>query len=151
MFNIDSVDFREVANKVNYITLNIDSTTGASLVDKSIDQFTVVIDMSDKEMKTLDKNPSEIVFISQDEKYNYNVNFEKSELDSIVIMGPNNELQNITAEDIRVDIDVSSLDPANSAEQMVEVKSITITPDDVKGCWAYGKYNAYITIEPKGE
>ena len=105
--------------------------------------------MSSMSTMTLEKTPSKIVLLNQDENYNYIINYEKSELDAIKVIGPYSSIGEITYEDVQVEINVSSLDLTDGTEQEVEVSNISIAAEDIDDCWIYGKYKAYITVEPK--
>lgn len=146
--DVGDIYFDELSNTVNSFRLPVKEDARADFVDKTIEEFTVTVDMSDMSMITLNKNPTKRVFLGGNENYTYTINYEKSELDAISIVGPWDKLQKITEADIQVNIDVSSLDPEKTGEQMVEVTKISIEGFD--DCWAYGKYKAYISVEPKG-
>ena len=146
---VGTIDFSNVSNKVNYFEFPVDEKLVVSLVDKSITKFTVTIDMSSMSSVTLNKTPSKIVFTNPDENYNYTINYEKSELDSITVIGPKSKLDKITEEDIQIDINVSSMSLMRSNEQLVEVSNISIDSEGFEDCWVYGKYKAYISVEEK--
>lgn len=146
---VGTVDFSNVSNKVNYFEFPVDDKLGVNIVDKSIVKFSVTLDMSSMSSMTLDKTPSKIVLLNQDENYNYIINYEKSELDAIKVIGPYSSIGEITYEDVQVEINVSSLDLTDGTEQEVEVSNISIAAEDIDDCWIYGKYKAYITVEPK--
>jgi hypothetical protein len=146
---VGTVDFSSVSNKVNYFEFPVDEKLGVNLVDKSITKFTVSLDMSAMSALTLQQTPAKIVFLNQDENYNYTINFEKSELNAVTVMGPKDKLDKITEEDIQIEINVSSLNLEESAEQLVAVSSISIVSEGFDDCWVYGKYNAYISVEAK--
>lgn len=148
-FYVGTVDFSTVSNKVNYFNFVVDEKTGFSLVDKSITKFTVTLDMSSMASVTLTQTPGKIVFVNQDERYSYTINAEKSELNTITVIGPREKLENITQEDIQVEINVSSLNLEEKDEQVVEVSNISIVSDGFEDCWVYGKYKAYIAVEVK--
>ena len=105
--------------------------------------------MSSMSSVTMEKTPSKIVLLNQDESYNYIIDFEKSELNAITVIGPADSLSKITNEDIQIEINVSSLSLGRSAKQVVEVSNISIASETVNDCWIYGKYKAYISVEPK--
>ena len=147
---VGTVDFSNVSNKVNYFEFPIDEKLGVNIVDKSISKFSVSLDMSSMSSMTLEKTPSKIVLLNQDENYNYIIDFEKSELDSITVIGPQSSISKITYEDVQVEINVSSLSLTRDQEQVVEVSNISIASKEISDCWIYGKYKAYITVEPKG-
>lgn len=146
---VGTVDFSNVSNKVNYFEFPVDEKLGVNIVDKTISKFTVSIDMSSMSSVTFNKTPSKIVLLNQDENYNYIIDFEKSELNAITAIGPRESLDKITNEDIQVEINVSSLNLEGSEEQLVEVSNISIASDKIDDCWIYGKYKAYISVEPK--
>ena len=146
---VGTVDFSNVSNKVNYFEFPVDEKLGVNIVDKTIAKFAVSLDMSSMSSVTFDKTPSKIVLLNQVENYNYVIDFEKSELNAITVIGPRDSLDKITNEDIQVEINVSSLNLKDSEEQLVEVSNISIASDKIDDCWIYGKYKAYISVEPK--
>ena len=97
----------------------------------------------------LDETPGKVVLINQDEGFNYTINYQNSNLDEIVVMGPAESLEKITADDIQIEINVSSLSKSRSAEQDVEVSNISISSEKFGDCWIYGKYSVVISVEPK--
>ena len=105
--------------------------------------------MSSMASVKLNQTPGKIVFVNQDENYNYVINIEKSELNSITVIGPKEKLEKITQEDIQVEINVSSLNLEESDEQIVEVSNISIVSEDFEDCWVFGKYKAYIAVGVK--
>ena len=146
---VGTIDFSNVSNKVNYFEFPVNEKLGVNIVDKTIAKFGVSLDMSSMSSVVIEKTPSKIVLLNQDENYNYIIDFEKSELDAIKVIGPKASLDKITNEDIQVEINVSSIRVTNPKEQTVEVSNISIASDKVNDCWIYGKYMAYITAEPK--
>ena len=146
---VGTVNFSDVSNKVNYFEFPVDEKLGVNIVDKSIGKFTVSLDMSSMSAVTMEKTPSKIVLLNQDENYNYIINYEKSELNSITVIGPAESLNKITNEDIQIEINVSSLSLNRTEEQQVDVSNISIASEKVNDCWIYGKYKAYISVEPK--
>ncbi len=146
---VGTVDFSNVSNKVNYFEFPVDEKLGVNLVDKSITKFTVSLDMSSMSSVTLQQTPGKIVLLNQGENYSYTINFEKSELNSVTVIGPREKLDKITEEDIQIEINVSSLDLEQRSEQLVAVSNISIVSDGFDDCWVLGKYNAYISVEAK--
>ncbi len=146
---VGTVDFSSVSNKVNYFEFAVDEKLGANIVDKSIEKFTARLDMSSMKKITLDKTPSKVVLVNQDENFTYSINYGKSSLNEIVVIGPAESIEKITAEDIQVEINVSSLSKSRASEQTVEVSNISISSDEFGDCWIYGKYEVTISVEPK--
>lgn len=146
---VGTVDFCQVSNKVNYFEFPVDEKLGVSIVDKSIEKFTVSVDMSHMDSTTIEKAPGKVVFLNSDESFNYTINYDNSDLDEIVVVGPADKLSKIQAEDIQIEINVSSLSKSRTTSQRVQVSNISISGEDFTECWVYGKYEAEITVEPK--
>lgn len=146
---VATIDFSKISNKMNNFEFPVDEKLGVTLVDKEIERFNVSVNMSEMSSKTLDKAPTKVVFLNQDENYNYAVDFENSNLDEIVLIGPKESLQKITADDIQVEINVSSLTVNSRILQKVKVSNISIQSDDFDDCWVYGEYFAVLSINAK--
>ena len=146
---VGTINFSNIANKVNYFEFPVDEKLGVNVVDKSLEKFTVSVDMSTMSSKTLDKVPGKVVFLNQNEDYTYSVDFDNSTLDEITLIGPAESLQKITADNIQVEINVASLSVNSRIIQTVKVSNISIQSDDVDDCWVYGEYDASIVIDEK--
>ena len=146
---VGTINFSEISNKVNYFDFPVDEKLGVNVVDKSLEKFSVSVDMSSMSSKTLDKVPGKVVFLNQNEDYNYSIDFENSSLDEITLIGPEESLQKITADDIQVEINVASISVNSRIIQTVKVSNISIQSEDIDDCWVYGEYDAAISIEPK--
>lgn len=146
---VGTIDFSKIYNKVNYFEFPIDEKLGVNIADKSLEKFDVSVDMSKMSRKTLDKAPTKVVFLNQDENYNYSIDFENSNLDEIMLIGPADSLKKITADDIQIEINVSSLGVNSRIIQKVKVSNISIQSDDIDDCWVYGEYEAVISINTK--
>lgn len=146
---VATIDFSDISNKMNNFEFPVDEKLGVNLSDKTLEKFTVSVNMSDMSSKTLDKAPTKVVFLNQDENYNYSIEFENSNLDEIVLVGPKESLQKISEDDIQVEINVSSLSVNSRIIQRVKVSNISIQSEEVDDCWVYGEYYAVINIEPK--
>ncbi len=146
---VGTVDFRNVSNKVNTFEVNIDEQTAANIVDKTLKTVTVKLDMSHLSSKTLENVPGKIVYLNGDDNFNYSIDYTSGNLDEIIIIGPQESLEKITADDIQIEISVSSLNLARSGAQTVEITNISIQSDKVDDCWVYGKYTARVTASMK--
>lgn len=146
---VGTIDFSTVSNKNNVFEFMVDEKLGANVVDKSIQKFTVNLDMSDMSKLVLEEIPGKVVLLNQDENYTYSIDYEASNLSAIEIIGPKKSLDKITAEDLQIEINVSSLSMQRSSQQIMEVSNISIQNDSVDDCWVYGKYTVAITVTPK--
>ncbi len=147
--NIGTIDFSKISNKVNYFEIAVDEKTGAKLADKSLQKFDVSVDMSHMSSKALTKAPTNVVFLNQSEDYVYSLDFENSNLDEIVVIGPAESLKKISEDDLQVEINVSSLSVNSRIIQRVKISNISIPSDEVNDCWVYGEYEALINVNTK--
>lgn len=146
---VGTVDFSTVSNKKNTFVFKVDEKLGANVVDKSISEFKVSLDMSDMSKLVLEEIPGKVVLLNQDENYNYSIDYEMSNLGAIEIIGPKKSLDKISVEDLQIEINVSSLSMQRSSQQVMEVSNISIQNKGIDDCWIYGKYTVAITVTPK--
>lgn len=148
---IETIDFRELSNKVNKFVYTAEETQSSDKLADDISLFTVTIDFSDMSRKVVAGNSSNVLFVNSKEDFDYNVDFSGGGLDSIILIGPSSALSQITYEDIQIEINVDSLDLARSGSQQIEVSNISIQNEAGKECWVYGSYTATVTAVPKAE
>lgn len=146
---VGTIDFRELSNKVNEFTVEIDEILKGISSELPVDKFDVTVDMSDMSQKTFDITGGKVVLLNQIEGYNYTVDTSKSNFDSVVVVGPEESLKKITADDIQVEINVSSLSLKARFTQSIEVSNISIDNEEIDDCWIYGKYDAVIGVTPQ--
>jgi len=143
---VGTVDFRTLLNKVNTFEFEIDEKLISSGADASFGEFRVSIDMSDMSQKSFDITGGKVVLLNQIEGYTYSVDTSRSNFDNVVVIGPEESLKKISADDIQVEINVSSLSLRSRATQSIEVSNISIVNEEISDCWIYGKYNAVIGV-----
>lgn len=144
-----TVDFREVSDGVNRFSFKVDEKLGVNIVDKKLEEITVEMDMSSMERTTVNGTAGKIVYINQDENFDYAVDFSFGNLDEIVIIGPEKSLEKITAEDIQIELNVSTVNLARAGAQIIEVSNISIQSEEVDDCWIYGKYTVRVSASMK--
>lgn len=147
--SVGEVDFSEVLNEVKTISVPVTDEIRAKLADKTIEEFIVTLDMSRNDKLTFTSVPSIINCNRGNENFNYVVDYEKSGLNAITVVGPKEKLEKMTEEDIQVNIDVAELDVTSTGEQIAKNTEISFFSEGFEDCWFYGKYNAYITVEAK--
>lgn len=143
---VGTVDFRDLLNKVNSFSFEIDEKFKKPGIDTSFGQFKVTVDMSSMSKKTFDITDGKVVLLNQIEGFTYSVDTSRSNFDSVVVIGPKSSLDKITADDIQVEINVSSLSLKARGTQSIEVSNISIVNEEVNDCWIYGKYDAVIGV-----
>lgn len=143
---VGTVDFRDLLNKVNSFSFEIDEKFNKPGIDTSFGQFKVTVDMSSMSKKTFDITDGKVVLLNQIEGFTYSVDTSRSNFDSVVVIGPKSSLDKITSDDIQVEINVSSLSLKSRGTQSIEVSNISIVNEEVNDCWIYGKYDAVIGV-----
>lgn len=148
-YNVGTIDFSKLSNKVNRFTFDVDDKTGVNLVDSSIKQFVVTMDMSSMRQKIVQGLADKVVLLNQAADCSYTVDVEHSGLDEITIIGPSSKISKIRPEDLQIEINVSSLDVNSQKKQTVTVSNISIQSEDFNDCWVYGTYSAEVTVRKK--
>lgn len=147
-FNVGTIDFRQLDNSVNNFTFKIDETIGTNIAEE-IEKFDVTIDFSSLLKKVFSEIPANVVILNQSEDFEYRIDNKKGTIDEITVIGPKDELNKITADDLQIEINVSNLDLEKTSNQKINVSNISITNEELKGCWIYGEYTAYVSVVSK--
>ena len=148
-FNVGTIDFRKLSNKVNTFEFDVDEKVSSLLVDKDIKSFKVTVDLSSFKSKTIDASASNVVFLNQSPDYRYTASLENSGLDKVVVFGSDAGLSKIKADNLQIEINVSSLDTAVKTGQSVKISNISIRSEDITDCWISGTYRAVVSVSDK--
>ena len=146
-FAVGTIDFRSLENKLNSFTFTLDETASANLADKAKNEFTVQVDMSHMSTRKLEAVPSKVVLSGKVDGYNYTAKISDSFLDSIVLVGPAESLEKITADDLQIEINVSNINVERESAKTLEITNISIQSSQIQDCWAYGSCTAFVTVE----
>lgn len=146
---VGTVDFHLLDNKLNSFEFTLDEKTVGSIINAGQNVFTVTVDMSDMQKKIFEEIPTKVVTLNEDKNYSYSVSLENGGLDEIMIIGSSSSLSKIKAEDLQVEINVSSVDLNKTGKQKVAVSNISISTEGVDDCWIYGTYYADIIVKAK--
>ncbi len=147
-FNVGTVDFRKLTNSVNTFTFEAEDKS-VNIVDSDVKKFVVKIDMSAMSKKEFEGLSEKVVLLNQKKDCNYSVNIKNGGLDKITIVGPKSNIDRIKAEDLQIEINVSSLNTDKKGLQTVDVSNISIQPEGLNDCWVYGNYTAQVTVSKK--
>ncbi len=145
-FLVGTIDFKEISNTKNKFTFKVDETMNTTLVNKDITEFTVNVDMSSMSSKVPEATPTKTVITGKVDGYDYSVSINNNFFQNIKIIGPETDIEEITSDELQVEINVSSLDVNNSNAQQVDVSNISIQSTNAKNCWIYGSCTATVTI-----
>lgn len=148
-YNVGTVDFRSISNGVNTFEFEADEKSAVNLTDTSIKRFTASINMNTQSKKTIDARKSEVVVLNPADGCAYDVDLSRGGLESLTLVGPRASLDKITADKLRIEINVSSLSSERKARQNAEISNISIQTDEARECWVYGRYSAEIKVVRK--
>ncbi len=146
---VETVDFRTLSNKKNVLEFTCDEAQSSDKLIDEIEKFTVTIDFSHLSSKKIDPKQCTVIYVDEDEAYEYTVDFTGFDNDEIVLIGPRDSLSMISAEDIQIEINADVLNQARSGSQIVEISNISIQNEQKNDCWIYGSYTATLTATPK--
>ncbi|MGN1444338.1 MAG: YbbR-like domain-containing protein [Acutalibacteraceae bacterium] len=148
-FNVGTIDFKELTSGLNTFEFKPDDKSVVNIVDPSITKFTVRVNLYSQSQTTVDATGAKTVFLNQADGYNYSVNLDTGELDSVKIIGPKAQIDKITPDMLQIEINVSSIDPEKTSSQTVEISNISIQSDYGNSCWVSGKYKAFVKVSKK--
>lgn len=134
-YSVGVIDFRYLSPTNNIFTFDTENT---SLVDSKLDEITVEVDMTGFSQEYMSV-PEENITINDPYSFGYNVSEFSN---SVVIVGTEEELKNITADKIFVEIDLSQVD-VYEGETVVVPAMVTVESDT---CWVYGTFNVEVSL-----
>lgn len=147
---IGKIDFKKLDNTVNSFTLEIDhEKLAVKLADKDITSFEINVDMSDYAKTTVNYSAANVLFLNKQEGMVYSVD-KGDGPDSITVIGPANYIEKLTPDDIRIEINVSELNLSRAMGSLLDA-NVTIDSKEIKNCWVYGEYDAYVTVMTEAE
>lgn len=148
-FNVGTIDFKTLENKVNTFKLQADEKSAALLESAKENNFEVKVDFSAYQKQEIDASTSSVVLLNQSKNYKYEVDADAVDLRSVTVIGPAESLATLTAENLQIEINVSALDVNGGRRQSVPVSNISIQSDTVKDCWVFGDYKVNIRVREK--
>lgn len=133
---IISIDFSQLKEGVNTFKINASDITNAVVVDGT-EEFTVTVTVTGMTSKTVKAN-HEISYINVPEGVDYEL--VKLDFTELKFVGPAGSLENLNAENIVLNVDLSDVSADVTGNVTVPV---TVSDDD---CWVYGEYTATVLI-----
>lgn len=135
-FSIGTIDFRTLSPSNHVFTFLAEdiAISGSS----ETEEFIVNVDMSGISQEYITYSADKVSVINPDKKDYKITGLNKS----VVVVGSEKELESITEEDIKVEIDLSETDISKG--QSVTVPAV-VTVDNA-GCWIYGNYFVEVSL-----
>lgn len=142
-FIVDTIDFADIRNSYNTFYVNTDSITSYKIMDENINRFRISVNASDMSTKTL-TIPSSAVKVKND-RDDFNVHLNSTKDITVTLVGPQADIDAITAENIRIEIDTADKTIANDTKVL---QGKVIVSGDYN-CWAIGKYDIKVAVTPQ--
>lgn len=148
-FTVGTIDFRKLKDGVNKFQLTAKETDAALLYNATEETFLVSVDLRSMSSKTIDATGSNVVFLNQSDNKKYTANLRADGLGSLTLIGPADSLEKLTADQLQIEINVSSLKTDTDIWQTVKVSNVSIRADGAGDCWVYGTYSARVRVTDK--
>ena len=148
-FAVGTIDFHDLKKGVNRLNLTVDETGAALLSNTEEKTFQVQVDLRSMQSETIDATGSNVVYLNASNDKKYTVNLDGSGLGSLMLVGPAESLAKIKADQLQIEINVSSLNTEKKGWQTIEISNIAIMTEGISDCWVYGKYEAQVLIADK--
>ncbi|MBQ7598640.1 MAG: hypothetical protein IJU56_08675 [Clostridia bacterium] len=145
-YMIGTIDFSTLKNGVN--TVKIDADNQDASLSSDVNQFKVTVDLSSFSSKTIDATASNVFFQPQSTEFEYEALLQDAGLNKVKVIGSAQDLENISAENLQLVIDVSDLSAASDTAKSANV-NITIQSEASRNCWIYGNYKANVLVKEK--
>ena len=135
-FTIGTIDFKTLSPSNHVFTFNSEDIAVAE--DSETEEFTVNVDMSGISQEYITYS-SDDFDVNNPDKKEYKISGLNK---SIVVVGSHKELEAITTDNIKVEVDLSELDIGEGQSTTVPA---VITIDNA-GCWIYGTYFVEVSL-----
>ena len=135
-FTIGTIDFKTLSPSNHVFTFLSEDIAIAE--DSPTEEFTVNVEMSGISQEYITYSSDDFLVNNPDKK-----NYKISGLNkSVVVVGAEKELEAITTDNIKVEVDLSELDIGEGQSATVPA---VITVDNA-GCWIYGSYSVEVSL-----
>ena len=135
-YTIGTIDFRTLSPSNRVFTFSAEDLKLSE--DSKTEEFVVTVDMSDisQEYFTL---PTKNFVVNNPEKEEYKISGLNK---SVVVVGSAKDLESVTEDDIKVEIDLSDID-INKGQTITVPAVVTV---DNAGCWICGNYSVEVSF-----
>lgn len=142
-FIVDTIDFADIRNSYNTFYVNSDSITSYKIMNENINRFRISVNASEMSTKTM-TIPSSAIKIKND-RDDFDVRLNSTKDITVTLVGPQTDIDAITADNIRIEIDTADKTIANDTK--VLQGKVIISGD--YNCWAIGKYDIKVAVTPQ--
>ena len=142
VFDIGSIDFKDIPYNGGTFTFKTSDITSAKVVDKSIEEFTVTVKVENTSSTTVDIPSSNVKINNTPDGYTARVVASSYCIEDAVICGVTDSIEDFDVTKVNVDVDLGSVE--NLAEGRREVNAVLSVNQN--GFWVYGKYSVLIEL-----
>ncbi len=135
-FIVGTIDFKTLSPSNHVFTFLAEDISVAE--ESKTEEFTVNVDMTGISQEYI-TFPAERISVNNPDKKDYKISGLNK---SIVVIGAEKELESITEENIKVEVDLSEVDISRG--QSVTVPAVVSVNN--AGCWIYGTYSVEISL-----
>ncbi|MDE6469913.1 MAG: hypothetical protein K2L19_02705 [Eubacterium sp.] len=141
---IGNIDFSKLRPGENKFTFNVESLDSLVILD-SIDEIEASVTVPDDYIeKTLWVNVNNVTVSNVPDSYNAKATALSSY--SITLVGREEDLENISAANIKLTVDLSSLNKDDDIKTGISSYPVSAVIDNSDTCWVYGDYTASVNI-----
>ena len=143
-FSVGTIDFSELGMIRHTFTFPASAIKEVTIVDKSIKNFSVVIDARDKTSKPYTVSKNNITMLNEPDEFQVTA-LEDSK--NVTIVGPKSSIDALNADGIYAEVDLSTIELSEGRQEVTARVYVRSFND----CWAYSTYKVPIQIKAKTE
>lgn len=140
-FIVDTIDFADIADSYNTFTVDADSINTYKIMDSSVRRFKITINASSMSSKTLSVPVTSISI--KNSRADFNVALNTTRDITVTLVGPKEDIDLITAEDLAIEIDTT--DKTITADTKILQGTVIVSSE--YDCWAVGKCDIKVSVE----
>lgn len=140
-FIVDTIDFADIADSYNTFTVDADSINTYKIMDSSVRRFKITINASSMSSKTLSVPVTSISI--KNSRADFNVALNTTGDITVTLVGPKEDIDLITAEDLAIEIDTT--DKTITADTKILQGTVIVSSE--YDCWAVGKCDIKVSVE----
>ena len=141
--DVGVVDFRKIAPGQNVFVFDSADITSAKIADDTVTEFTVTVIASNVTSARMSIPSGRASLKNIPDGYRATLTDENYCIEDAVFVGPSATLENLSASDISVTVNMASLKQVKEGENEISAL-ITVNQN---GVWAYGEYTVSVNLE----
>ncbi len=142
---IGAVDFSEIDNKLNHITVDVASIEAYRILDSDLTQIRITIDGSAMNKQTFEVpvTADTVTFLNVPEGVTASI--PKDQTVPVTVIGPEDSLAELTAAGIYAEVDYANIAAENGNGEITATARFFVKSQ--KDCWCYGSYKLNVSVD----